>query len=137
MPDTGGVRESVRTGAPAGIDLDLLDAGGAVQEALVVLLEPGLADVVGAAVVGGEALGLELLDLALVDAADVADHVREQLALRVLAEQPRVDLHAGEAVAVRGEARDLLVGEARADRQAADALALLQQPLEAPPVARA
>ena len=123
--------------APARVDLDLLHAGGAVQIALVVLLEPGLADVVGAAVVGGEALGLELLDLALVDAADVAHHVREQLALRVLAEQPRVDLHAGEAVADRREARDLLVGEARAHRQAADALALLEQPLEAPPVARA
>ena len=81
-------------------------------------------------------VGLELLDLALVDAADVADHVREELALRVLAEQPRVDLDAGEAVAVGGEARDLLVGEPRADRQAVDALALLQQPLEAPPVAR-
>ena len=85
---------------------------------LVALLQPGLADVVGAAVVGVDAQLLEPLLVALVDAADVADHVRGELAVRVLAEQARLDVDAGEAVAVGGEPRHLLVGEARADRQA-------------------
>jgi len=39
--------------ASAGIDLDLLDARGAVQFMLVELLQPGLADMLRAAVVGG------------------------------------------------------------------------------------
>ena len=64
LPDTGGVRDSVRTAAPAGVDLHLLVAGVAVQLVLVALLEPGLADVVGALVVGGLLLLLEGLDVA-------------------------------------------------------------------------
>jgi len=62
--------------------------------------------------------------------------VREQLALRVLAEQPRIDLDARKAITAGGEAGDLLVRESAADRQAPGALALLEQPLEAAPVAR-
>ena len=46
-----GARQAAH-GAAAGIDLDLLVAGLAVQFELVVLLEAGLADVVGALVVG-------------------------------------------------------------------------------------
>jgi hypothetical protein len=121
---------------PAGVDLDLREPGGAVQVLLVARLEAGLADVVRALVVGLRAVGLEALDVALADAADVAHDVGKELALRVLAEQPRIDLHTREAVAVRGEARDLLVGEPRADGEAADALRLLEELAEPPPVAR-
>jgi ABC-type taurine transport system ATPase subunit len=66
---------------------------------------------------------LDALFSLLVDAADVADHVAAGLAQRVVAKQPRLDLHAGKAVALRGEARHLLVGQAGADRQRLEALA--------------
>ena len=132
-----GARERAHAAA-AGVDLDLLEAGDAVQLALVALLEAGLADVVGALVVRGQALVvLDALHVLVVDAADVADHVRGELAVRVLAEQARLDVDAGEAVAVGGEARDLLVGEAGADRQAVGALGFDHQALEALAVARA
>jgi hypothetical protein len=82
-------------GTAAGIDLDLLEAGDAVQVALVALLEAGLADVVGAAVVGGVVALLDALEVAVVDAADVADHVGAEAAHRVVAEQARLQLDAG------------------------------------------
>jgi hypothetical protein len=52
-------------------------------------------------------------------------------AVRILAEQPRLDLDAGEAVALGDEARHLLVGQAGADRQRLEVLALVHQLLEA------
>ena len=122
--------------APAGVDLDLLEAGGAVQLALVGRFDADLADVVGAAVVGVDALVLERRLVVLVDAADVADHVRGDIAERVLAEQARLDLHAREAEAVGGELRDLLVGEAGADRQALGIALSTEQLAEARAVAR-
>ena len=88
---------------------------------------PDLADVVGALVVRGLAPVLDALDVAVVDAADVADDVRGDLAERVLAEQPRLDLHARKAVTVDREARDLLVGQPRAQRQAFEVLRFLEE----------
>ncbi len=104
--------------APGRIDLDLFHAGGAVQFLLVARFQPCFADEVGASVVRPDLeIGQPLLVLG-VDAADVADHMRSKIAVRILAEQARLDLHAREAVAVGGEARHFLVGQARADRQA-------------------
>ena len=123
--------------APPGVDLHLLGAGGAVQLLLVGALDAELADVVRALVVGGEPLRFDALHVGVVDASDVADRVRGDLALRVGAEEPRLDLEAGEAIAVHREARDLLLGQARADRQALEVLAFLLQLPEAAPVARA
>jgi hypothetical protein len=102
------------------------------------LLQAQLADVLGALVVGLVLVGpvLHRLLLGLVDAADVAQQVAAGLAQRVAAEQPRLDVHAGEAEALRGEARHLLVAQLGADGQRLEALALLQQPLEALAVAR-
>jgi hypothetical protein len=74
--------------------------------------------------------------LRLVDAADVADQVAAHLAERVVAEQPRLDLHPGETEALRGEARHLLVGELGADGQRLEAFALVHQALETLAVAR-
>ena len=74
--------------------------------------------------------------IAIVDAADIADDVRCELAVRVLPEEPRLDLDARKTVPVDGEARDLVVGEARAHRQALEALRLVHELLEALPVAR-
>ena len=124
-------------GAAAGVDLDPLAAGGAVQVLLVGALDAELADVVGALVVGRGALRLDAVHVGLVDAPDVAHRVRGDVAVGVRAEEPRLDLEAREAVAIHGEFRDLLLGEARADGQALEVLAFLLQPLEAPAVARA
>ena len=79
---------------------------------------------------------LDAVEVLVVDAADVADRVRGDLAVRVLAEEPRLDLDAGKAVAVDGEARDLLVGQPRAQRQALEVLRFLEQLAEALAVAR-
>ena len=76
-------------------------------------------------------LSSQLVHVPVADAADVADHMRGDLAVGVVAEQPRVDFHAGEAVFVDREARHFLVVEARADRQAGEIVAFLQQLLEA------
>ena len=72
----------------------------------------------------------------VVDAADVADDVRGDFAERILAEQPRLDLDAGKAIAIDGEARDLVVGQPRAQRQALEILRFLEQLAEALAVAR-
>src|SRR6185295_13714953 len=103
---------------------------------LVRELDADLADVIGALVVGAFAPFLDARDVAVVDAPDVADHVRRELRIRVLAEEPRLDLHAREAVAIDGEARDFVVGKARAYRQALEALRFVHELLEAPAVAR-
>jgi hypothetical protein len=102
-----------------------------VQVALVALLEAGLADVVGAPVVGGVVALLDALEVAVVDAADVADHVGGEAAHRIVAEQARLQLDAGKAVALGDEAGHLFVGEPVADRQGLEALALVHQLLEA------
>ncbi|MNM80605.1 hypothetical protein D3C81_925770 [compost metagenome] len=134
----------------AGADFHFLEAGQAVQLGLVALLQADLADVVAALVVVGVLArivfgavgivglvhGLDPLLVALRDAAQVADHVRGRLAQRVLAEQPRAHVHAGEAEALRGEARHFRIGQLAADRQAFKAARLFHQPLEAAPVAR-
>ncbi len=119
----------------AGRGLHALHAGLAVQSGLLALLDAELADMVGAAVVGRVVGILDALLLALVDAADVADGVAADVAQRVVAEEPGLDVHAREAVALRGEARDLLVRQARADRQRLEAARLLHEPLEPAPVA--
>ncbi|CAJ0798424.1 hypothetical protein LMG18090_03708 [Ralstonia mannitolilytica] len=135
---------------PARAHLHFFVAGQAVQLRLVALLDADLADVFGAAVVvrvlarvvrhAGLAVGIahvvDALQVALGDPADVADHVRGGLAQRVLAEQPRVHVHARKAEALRRETRDLLVGELAADRQAFKAAGVFHQPLEAAAVAR-
>jgi hypothetical protein len=66
----------------------------------------------------------------------VTHDVGEQLPLRILAEEPRLDVDSRKAVAVRREAGDFLIGKSGAYRQALEALALLQQ-LEAAPIAGA
>ena len=77
-----------------------------------------------------------VLEVAVVDAADVAEHVRSEAPSGILAEQSRLDLDAGKAVAVGDEARHLLVGQAGADRQRLEVLAFLQQLAEALAVLR-
>ena len=77
-----------------------------------------------------------LLFLALIDAPDVAHHMAGQLAVGILAEQPRLDVHAREAEALSCKPRHLLIREARADRQGFEALGLIKQLFKAPLVTR-
>ena len=124
----------------AGGDLHLLDARRPVQLALVALLHPDLADVLGAVVDARIAprLGepLDAFDVARGDATDVSDHVRRDIAERIVAEQPGAQFDAWEAEAVRGKARDILVRQAGADRYRVEALGVLEQLLETTAVAR-
>ena len=122
--------------APRGIDLDVLEAGSAVQLVLVARLDPRLADVIGAAVIRVDAVLLEARLVGLVDAAHVAEGVRGDIAVGILAEQPPLDLHALEAIAVRGKLGHFLVAEASADRQALGVARLRHQLLEQSAVAR-
>ena len=121
---------------PAGTHLDLLEPGRAVKLGLVALLHAELADVFGAAVVGGVLGVVDLLLLGRVDAPDVADQVAADLAERIAAKEPRLDVDPLEAEALRGEAGDFLVAELGADRQRLEILVLVHQPLEAATVAR-
>ena len=138
LPGVGGWLLRRRTARPPALVSTSSKPVVPCSSLLVALLDAELADVVGAAVVGLRPLRpvLDRLLLGLVDAPDVAEHVAADLAQRIVAEQPRLDLDAGEAEALGGEARHLLVGELGADRQRVEALAFVLQPLEAAPVAR-
>ena len=128
---------------------DFLEAGQAVQFGLVTLLDADLADVIRALVVVrvetrivvfriGVVLVAGVVDaflVALRNPPDIADHVRRRRPERILAEQARAHFDARKAIALRGEARDFLVGQARADRQALEILRVFEQLLEAPAVA--
>ena len=133
----------------AGGDFDFLKTGLAVQFRFVALLDADLADVVGALVVVRVEARIVVIRIAVVliagvvDAVlialrnppDVADHVCRSRPERILAEQARAHFHARKAEALCGEARDFVVGEAGADRQALEVLRVFLQLLEAAPVA--
>ena len=135
---------------PARAHFHLFVAGQAVQLGFVALLDADLADVFRAAVVirilarvirharlaVGIAHVVDAVQVALGDTADVADHVRRRFAQRVLAEQPRMHVHARKAEALRRKARDFLVRQLTADRQALEAARIFHQALEATAVAR-
>ena len=132
----GRARQRRQLAAPRGVDLDALEAGSAVQLVLVARLDPRLADVIRAAVIRVDAVLLEARLVGLVDAAHVAEGVRGDIAVGILAEQPTFDLDALEAIAVRGKLGHLLVAEASADRQALGVARLRHQLLEQSAVAR-
>ena len=97
--------------AAAGVGLHLVEAGAAVQQGFVALLQPGLADMDAALVVLLAAVFAQLFQVAVVDAADKAQHVRHAGPGLVIAEQPRLHFHPRQAIAVGGENRHLLVGQ--------------------------
>ena len=96
--------------SPVRVGLHGLVTHLAVQGVFIALLDPGLADVERAAVVRR----VDDLRLALVDAADIAEGVREQCAVRVVPLQLRVHHHPGEPVPVDRNARLLFVVQAKA-----------------------
>ena len=87
-----------------------------MQFPLVELFQSALADVVGAAIVVGVARLFDAFGVAVVDAPHVTEHVRCQLGVRVLAEQPCPHLDPRKAIALRDEAGDFFVGQAGANR---------------------
>jgi len=97
-----------------GIDLDLLQADLAMQQRLVRLLHPELADMGRAAVVD-RVEGLQLLD---VDTADVAEGVGQCRAVGVVAVETRLHVDAGEAVTADCQPGQFVVGQAETERQA-------------------
>src|SRR6266496_424407 len=103
----------------------LFPGRGAVQLALVALLQSRFPGVVGTLVVGGLIHLLDTLDVVVVYPADVTHDVRGDLSEGILPEQPSLDIHAGKTVAVDCELRDLFVGKAAAYRQVVEPLALL------------
>ena len=88
-----------------------------MQFALIAAFHAGLADEICAAIVRGDASFLQLFLIFGIDAADVADDMRSEFTVRILAEQARLDFHAWEAIPIGGKLRYFLVREARTDRQ--------------------
>ena len=106
-----------------------------MQLRFVEQLQPGLADVLRTAVIGLIVGLFDTFDITLVDAADVADDVRSHRTLWIVAQQACLHLDPGEAVALRHDARDLLVAQTAAHRHAFKVAAFLQQLHEAAAVA--
>ena len=122
--------------AAAGVGFHFFEADLAVQVVFVHRFQTGLAYVVGALVIGGFLFLFQPLLVALVDAADVAEHMAGHFLERIVAEQPRLDLHAGEAPGLGGDARGLFLAELGFQRDGFEVLAFDQQALELALVAR-
>ncbi len=88
-----------------------------MQLRFVEAFDTGLAHVRGA----GITLGIQRAEVGRIDASDVADHMRKEFALGVVARQVGHDIHAGKSVAFQCEARDLVIGQAQSERQALEA----------------
>ena len=71
-----------------------------------------------------------MIDIVLVDAADIADQVRCHIGKRILAEQARLDLHAGKTEQLRRHACDFVVVQLAAYRHGLQRLPFSQQFLE-------
>ena len=79
-------------GLPAASTWTLVAPLMPAQQRVVGVLDPGLADLVA----GLEVLVARVLELLLVDLADVAEHVRGQRPLRIVADVDALDRDAGE-----------------------------------------
>ena len=120
----------------ARIGFDFFVAGFAVQLKLVLLLQAGFSDVIGALVVGLLLVFLDDFKIRPVDPIDIAEGVRSHRTERVLTEQAGLDFDTGEQVAIGRKTGDLLVIQSGTDGQAFKGLALLEQLAEATPVFR-
>ena len=122
--------------AAARRSLHLVNSCGAVQLLLKTLLYAKFADVVRAAVVAFIFAAVNGFFFRLVDAAYVAHHMTAQLAVRVVAKQPCLDVHTRKAKTLGREAGHFFVCQAGADGQRFKVLGLFAQPLETPFVAQ-
>ena len=115
----------------------MLHPGNAMELALKALLYAEFANVFRAPVVGLVVVVFNGFFFAGIDAPDVANHMAGQLAIRIVAKQARLDLHARKAKALRGKTRHLGIGQAVANGQGLEVFGLAHQLLETAPVARA
>ncbi len=129
QPQVGaGLRSDTADGADRAalhVGLDLLVADLAAQFLLVIALQAGLADVGQC----GIALA-EDLQILVVDPANVADDVREQVAIGIATGQVRFQLDAGKAPAVHREARHFLIAHAQLQRDRQELAARLARLVE-------
>ena len=95
-----------------GIGFHILVAHFPVQDVLVILLHPHLANVESASIIGL----IQLQDLALVDPADITQGVGKQLAMGVVAQQLGVHHHAGQAKAIHRQPRLFRLRQAKTQR---------------------
>ena len=107
-----------------------------MQLRFVTLLDAQFADVVGATVIARIFGFFDLGFFGRVDAPDVANHMAGQLAVGIVAKQPRLDFHTGKAVALRGKSRHLFVGQAVANGHRLKALGFIHLFFKAASVAR-
>ena len=107
-----------------------------MQLCLKALLDPQLSNVFGAAVIGRIVRFVQLFLLRHIDAPDVANHVAGELAKRVIAKQPGLDVHARKAVALCRKTGHFFVGQAAAQGQGLKTFAFFTQLLETTAVTR-
>ena len=97
---------------PLRVGLDALIADLAVKPVFMGRLDTRFSDMGRSSIVGL----IDAVELTLVDAADIPDEVDSELAMRVVAGQPRVDVDPGETVSIDRESGDLVVVEPQAQR---------------------
>ena len=88
-----------------------------MQLVFIAALDAEFADVIGAFVVGRKIGDLDILHVRFVYAPNMPDGMGRDFAVRVLPEQARANLKAGETIAVDRKARDLGFGKPVANRQ--------------------
>ena len=118
-------------GAATSGDFNFFVAGDAMQMRFITFFQAFLADVTGAGIIRAIFHGFNARRIALRDAADVANHMRGDLAERILAKQPRLDFHAAKTVTLRREACHFFVGKARTDRRTFEIFCFFEQLAEA------
>ena len=132
----GGAAGQFAHGTPCRRGFKIFNAGDAMQAFLKTLLNAELADVIRAPVIAFVFRFLQALFVGLVDPADVADHVAGDFAKRVVAIQPRLDVHPRKSKTLGGKDGDFGIGQTGAYRQGLQALGFLQQFFQAFFIAR-
>ena len=90
------------------------------------VLDPGLARVRGARI----ARRVEALDVVGVQRSDIADRMREQVIVRIVAYQSRLEINTGESRPLNSKLRNLLFGHAEFQRDGFKSLATAAQRFE-------
>ena len=116
---------------PRSHDLQPLVTVFTVQQRLVALFNPELADVRGAKVILLQTIFLDAFFIALIDATHVANHMYGQIAVWILAEAAFSNRNAFELKLLYGKTRDFLFAQFGANRNAVIRVALGAQTIKA------
>ncbi len=98
-----------------------------MQQLFVFLFEAILADIVRADIVAGILHLRDFFRVAPADATDITGYVRCGFAERILAEQARLDFHAGKAETLYRKTCDFFIGQTSANRHAFEILCFIKQ----------